>query len=297
MATAVFGFLCRDIILTAHDNQKKQTIGGKGYYAGRCLATLGEETHVFAALDRNSSDILEEMSGQELHLNLQLHSFPTLRIPHFTNTYRDASLNQRISRATYANFSYCIERIEPAAKEALRRCQNVYLGPSCRQEISLSFLEDLRALLPQARIAADLEYFVKRYSPAGVSCYEPRDQVLALLSRIDIVQIAEEDVLITRQKNEQDALRVLAAAGPDEVILTKGKKGAVLYTAANQQYYHLPAVPPKRLVDTTGAGDTFLAAYLFARQRTAPEQAGKFAARIASRKIQYHGPLISPLKN
>ncbi len=53
----------------------------------------------------------------------------------------------------------------------------------------------------------------------------------------------------------------------------------------------LPALPPAKLVDATGCGDTYAAGYL--RERLAgagPEQAGSFGAAVAALKLERRGP-------
>ena len=47
--------------------------------------------------------------------------------------------------------------------------------------------------------------------------------------------------------------------GPEIVVVTRGGNGADLFTQT--QHYHMPALADK-VLDTTGAGDTFIGAFL-----------------------------------
>jgi len=47
--------------------------------------------------------------------------------------------------------------------------------------------------------------------------------------------------------------------GPEQVIVTMGKKGVLAYQ--NQKFYYQPAIQVK-VIDTLGAGDAFIAMYL-----------------------------------
>ncbi|NIR38379.1 MAG: ribokinase, partial [Actinobacteria bacterium] len=58
----------------------------------------------------------------------------------------------------------------------------------------------------------------------------------------------------------EEAARRIAELGPREVIVTLGGDGSVVL--ARDVLHRIEAHPPSRLVDATGCGDTFLAAYM-----------------------------------
>lgn len=64
------------------------------------------------------------------------------------------------------------------------------------------------------------------------------------------------------------ALTVLKALGPKEVVVTLGERGASGFDGIVVE--QVPAVRPPRLVDTTGAGDAFHGAYIYAHLRGFP---------------------------
>ena len=78
------------------------------------------------------------------------------------------------------------------------------------------------------------------------------------------------------------------AAGAREVLVTHASAGATIYGPRSAR--QIEAVPPRRSVDTTGCGDTFLAAYL-ARRLTSDDlrECGEFAAAAASINIEAVG--------
>ncbi|HLZ20530.1 MAG TPA: ribokinase [Ktedonobacterales bacterium] len=57
------------------------------------------------------------------------------------------------------------------------------------------------------------------------------------------------------------AAHELAARGPRRVIITLGEHGAVLYDAHDDSGINVPAFGGMQVVDTTGAGDTFIGFY------------------------------------
>ncbi|MDH6267098.1 2-dehydro-3-deoxygluconokinase [Rhizobium sp. SG_E_25_P2] len=79
--------------------------------------------------------------------------------------------------------------------------------------------------------------------------------------------------------------------GVDTVLVKDGAKGATI-AAANFQI-HVPAASVETVVDTTSAGDSFNGGYL-ARLAVGdtPEEAARFAARVAAEVIRHRGALI-----
>ena len=56
--------------------------------------------------------------------------------------------------------------------------------------------------------------------------------------------------------------RLFADAGVRCVIITRGKKGCLMFK--DGEYTEIPAYPSEKTVDTTGAGDSFAAGFLYA---------------------------------
>ncbi|MCA8903069.1 MAG: sugar kinase [Hyphomonas sp.] len=76
--------------------------------------------------------------------------------------------------------------------------------------------------------------------------------------------------------------------GVGEVVLKAGEQGAFLADG-----HRVPAAVPERIVDTTGAGDSFNAAWLDARLRGAdPEEAAMAGNRLAARVIGHPGAIM-----
>lgn len=72
-----------------------------------------------------------------------------------------------------------------------------------------------------------------------------------LLEKVDVITANEEEALdITQSTNIEEALSKLP-----NMIVTAGERG--VYYSDNGQVCNIPAIEPKEIVDTTGAGDTF----------------------------------------
>lgn len=55
-------------------------------------------------------------------------------------------------------------------------------------------------------------------------------------------------------------LKEIYCMGPEIVVATKGSKGCILYDG--NAYYIQPATPAAEVIDTMGAGDSFIASFL-----------------------------------
>jgi sugar/nucleoside kinase (ribokinase family) len=77
-----------------------------------------------------------------------------------------------------------------------------------------------------------------------------------ILSKLDLLLINEgEAKLLTGMGNAVAAAEKITSLGPKSVIIKRGEYGFILYVEG--QYFALPAYPIKKVVDPTGAGDTF----------------------------------------
>ncbi|MGL6278386.1 MAG: PfkB family carbohydrate kinase, partial [Gaiella sp.] len=100
----------------------------------------------------------------------------------------------------------------------------------------------------------------------------------AVLDDVTVLKLNDEEADLLAGGHEPEHLRALGIA---EVVLTLGSQGAVV--ATEDGVTRIAAVPVEGPVDPTGAGDSFLVAYLLERLRGAtPEAAGTSASAFVS---------------
>lgn len=74
----------------------------------------------------------------------------------------------------------------------------------------------------------------------------------------------------------------------DEIVITNGSKGSRII---GEDEINIDAVECDNIVDTTGCGDTYMAAYISQKLSSkSSEKSGNFASLIASQKIESLGP-------
>src|SRR6195952_3763727 len=83
-----------------------------------------------------------------------------------------------------------------------------------------------------------------------------RPELLKLLKKIDGLVLNDGEArLLTEQKNLIAAAREVLKLGPKFVVIKKGEHGSLL--CSDRDTFVLPAYPADRVVDPTGAGDSF----------------------------------------
>jgi sugar/nucleoside kinase (ribokinase family) len=117
--------------------------------------------------------------------------------------------------------------------------------------------------------------------------------VLDRLAEVDVFcPNAVEAMSYTRTDSPYEAAKVLAER-VGEVVVTRGGDGALALDAGTGEYVEVPAVPV-RVSDPTGAGDVFVAGYLFGRLAGWPlARRLRFAALAASYSVRTLGGATS----
>lgn len=93
-----------------------------------------------------------------------------------------------------------------------------------------------------------------------------REELLRTLREVRILLINEEEAReLTGEPLTHRAARAILDLGPDTVVIKQGEHGAFLQSA--DTYFACPAHPVDRLIDPTGAGDTFAGGFFGALAR------------------------------
>jgi len=111
----------------------------------------------------------------------------------------------------------------------------------------------------------------------------------SLLRKIDILKATSDELRLMMGASDSHAMKRLRRMGPSICVHTKGCEGLDLLIPSG--FFHIPAYRPEKVVDPTGAGDVFTAAFLldFSRSGDAIWSACLGTA-AASLKIEHMGP-------
>lgn len=151
-----------------------------------------------------------------------------------------ANMNDRESLETHLNV---VAQFDPILPDDYRRCPFLFLanGPT---ELQHKILDQCTGAV--LRVADTMELWIRT---------QP-DRLADLLKRIDgLVMNDSEAKLLSGEENLVRAGHAVRQRGPKFVVIKKGEHGAMFFS--KHETYVLPAYPTPRVVDPTGAGDSF----------------------------------------
>ena len=132
------------------------------------------------------------------------------------------------------------------------------------------------------------------FGPGGVMCGYGLDALLPLIKAADLLFVSAPELrLLSGAQDTARGAEILLGAGAGALVLTQGSAGASYIT--RDETVFAPSKKAARIVDTTGAGDAFTAAFLAARLGgKAPKTCLTFAHRCAAYAIGFSGARTSP---
>lgn len=158
---------------------------------------------------------------------------------HWTGEY-GKDLNEAITLSTQLNV---FEHFNPKLPESYKNAEYVFLG-NIAPELQLSVLDQVKN--PKLIAMDSMNFWITGR----------RDSLLKVLPRIDLLTINEgEAKLLAEESNVVVAAEKILGMGPKALVVKRGEYGAFLFFGG--QIFSAPAVPIRKVVDPTGAGDTF----------------------------------------
>lgn len=249
--------------------------GGTAFYFSRALAGMPLRYMLVTAVGKPEMPVVEALRAK----GIEVIAMPSEHSVFFENRYGE-NPDQRTQNVW--------QKAAPFAAEALAGLEAgiFHLGPLLADDFSQ---ESIKVLAAKGKLSLDVQGLlrgVKEQRVVAADWPEKRD-VLPLLH---FLKASEEEMqVLTGTADVQQGAKRLAGWGAKEVIITLGSRGSVVYDG--RQFYTIPAYPPLRVQDATGCGDTYMAGYLYRRSKGAgPQQAGEFAAAMATLKIGVSGP-------
>ena len=88
-----------------------------------------------------------------------------------------------------------------------------------------------------------------------------RPALMDIIGKVDMLIINEDEVRqLTGQRNLPNAAKAVMDLGPNSAVIKRGEYGAALFGKAFS--FAAPAYPLKRVIDPTGAGDSFAGGFM-----------------------------------
>lgn len=258
----------------------KQTIympGGTSYYYSHGMSHLKDFKHykLVTSLAESEMKAVEDIRAK----GIEVQVIPSRKTVYFENVYGE-NQNNRTQRV--------LAKADPFTVEGLKDVEaNIFhLGSLLSDDFSL---EVIKYLSTKGRLSVDAQGYLREVRGEKVYAVDWEDKIEAL-KYIDILKVNEHEMeVLTGYSVPELAALKLAEWGVKEVLITLGSLGSLIY--AENKFHHIPAYPPKEIVDATGCGDTYMAGYLYMRNKGASyEEAGCFAAAMSTLKLEHSGP-------
>jgi sugar/nucleoside kinase (ribokinase family) len=271
----VIGHVARDIN-SIRGIEHAPSPGGAAYYSTMVYCRLGMRAAVVTKVAPEDEPLLGELQGA----GVTVFNLPSEATTTFRNIYPTSNPDVRIQRVD--------ARAGPIAVAALPdvRARTWQIGPLTKSDVALAMIGRTAGL--GGLVGMDVQGLTREIVDGRVRASGPAAD-MSDLRALDVLKADEEEILTyTGATSVEAAVAEVRAAGVREVLITRASEGAVIYGAAAP--IAITAVPPRRTVDATGCGDTFLAAYL--ARRLASEdlrECGEFAAAAAAINIETLG--------
>ena len=264
-AAAIIGNLVLDVVAGAAERP-----GGAVWYCARALSQIDPDADVVLVCRSAAGDRDAIVPGLE-RFGFPVRWEPAEHTMRFSFHYEG---ERRIMEIEAMADPWTSADVDDWAGDAIRDAPWIIVGALSRADFPLSTLE---ALTDRGhRLILDAQGLVRhgRVGPLESDGGVDRD----VLRHITALKLNDEEAELLCGGTDEAALRTL---GIPEVVLTLGSDGALIVSGDTAT--RVDAVPVEGDVDPTGAGDSFLLAYLHARQGGASaHEAGERACRFVS---------------
>ncbi len=267
------GHITKDRVVTV--DSERYMPGGTAYYFSKALNTLQADFQLITAVGATEMPVVKTLEQE----GIDTTTLPSEHSVFFENIYEKNQDNREQNVLTKAA-PFTTDNVKTAD------ANYIHLGPLLNDDISV---ELIGTLAEKAKISLDIQGFL-RYTENQKVIYADWQEKEKGLQLVHTLKANEKETeIISGEKDPEKAAVTLAKMGVNEVIITLGSQGSLVY--ADDTFYAIPAYTPKQVIDATGCGDTYMAGYLYQRSKGASiEDAGRFAAAMATLKIQSFGP-------
>lgn len=253
--------------------------GGTAFYFAHAMSSLHADNFLLVtSLAESEMKAVDDIRA----LGIEVTVLPSRKSVYFENRYGEDQ-NHRTQRV--------LAKADPFTPEGIAgiKARYYHLGSLLADDFSLDII---KVLSEKGIVSVDAQGYLREVRGDKVYPVDWSDKLEAL-RYIDILKVNEhEAAVLTGATDPRRGAEILAGWGVKEVVLTLGSMGSVIL--AEGHAYEIPAFTPTDIVDATGCGDTYMAGYLYMRNKGAGyEEAGRFAAAMCTIKLQATGPFRS----
>ena len=273
MTLVLIGPACEDLIIIGDEESSK--VGGASFFQSFVYEEYYDD--YLAIMNASNVDLIDEFpdkSKVKLILKDETH--------HFINEYPDkGNLDMRKQSTNFADIPILADEI----KNILDECEiddgdidAFVLTPLNSNDFPIETLKFLKTF--------DVPIFI---SLQGFLRFKDENNSMILKLFDDLKYVFDISDTIFMDEGEFDIIKCGKFEG-STLVITNGSKGSRIIDS-NDTTIKINAVKCNNIVDATGCGDTYMAAYISARLKNKTfKNSADFASKIASKKLENFGP-------
>lgn len=274
MTLICIGPVAEDSIITPYN--KKSRLGGASYYQSfvfekyypdyQCIINCSDEGVINHFPDSKKVNVIKKY---KTHF--------------FTNNYPDmTNLDYRIQSSNFANIPILKKDLTNILPENI---DAVIINPLNSFDFPLKTVNYLKSFDAPVFISAQglLRHPSNKISDDSYLIRLKHTSNLGeIISSTNSIFIDENEASIIFKNNHYNEYNI------NEIIITNGSKGSRIIS---DKEYKISPVINRKIVDSTGCGDTFMAAYIANRlSLKSTLESANSASKIASAKLSFSGP-------
>jgi sugar/nucleoside kinase (ribokinase family) len=250
--------------------------GGTSFYVSSALQRMtGIDYALITAVGAAEMHVVEDLRSR----GIDVIALPSAHSVCFENIYGQ-NRNNRTQRVGAKADPFTVEQLRDAEAGIF------HLGTLLADDFPP---RTVRFLASRGLVSIDSQGYLREVREGKVYACDWKDKT-EVLQHVHFLKANEYEMeVLTGYTDTVSAAKQLNEWGVREVLITLGDMGSMLYDGST--FYRVPAYKPRRVMDATGCGDTYMAGYLYQRAKgTGIEKAGHFAAALSTLKIERSGP-------
>lgn len=241
MSILVVGSIALDTVETPH-GKVKDSPGGSALYFSAAASFFAPVNIVGVVGEDFDISLIDFLKTKQVDFSgLKVEKGETFR---WGGRYHD-NMNNRETLFTYLNV---FETFNPVIPENYQNSKFVFLA-NIQPELQLEVLKSIDS--PTLTILDTMNFWISG----------SRAALEKVIQRVDVMILNDEEIReLTGIQNINIASRVILKMGPKVLVVKKGEHGAILIT--RDDFFAAPAYPIEKVVDPTGAGDSFAGGFV-----------------------------------
>jgi len=242
MSVLVVGSIALDTVKTPYGNAD-DSLGGSALYFSTAASLFGPVNVVGVVGSDFDASKISFLKKRGVNFDgLYVDSGDTFR---WGGRYHK-NLNKRDTLFTYLNV---FENFQPKIPAQYRNADYVFLA-NIDPTLQLQVLDQIKK--PKLVVLDTMNFWISG----------KRHMLEEVVKRCDILILNDEEAReLSNEENLITAIKKISSNGkPKTLIVKKGEHGAALYY--KNSFFYIPAYPIEKVIDPTGAGDSFAGGFL-----------------------------------